>query len=68
MDITIKQIFGRFAAKIITEPQNILSCKGREKGKGMLGRNSPSCEFVWCYNTHILSEKRRKKIDFSIEN
>lgn len=38
MYITIKEIFRRFAAKIITEPQNILSCKGREKGKVMPGR------------------------------
>lgn len=68
MYIAIKEIFRRFAAKTITEAQNILICKGREKEKGMPGRNSPSCEFVWCHNTHFLSEKRRKKNDFSITN
>lgn len=67
MYIAIKEIFRRFAAKTITEAQNILICKEREKEKGMPGRNSPS-EFVWCHNTHFLSEKRRKKIDFSITN
>lgn len=33
MYITIKELFRRFTAKIITEAQNILSCKGGEKEK-----------------------------------